>query len=69
MDVKVTDGVERNHDYESDTVVIISPQHSALPGHRGEEGHVVRLTEHGHAIEGGQQWEWYGLQVPVLTGE
>ena len=69
MDVKITDGVERNHDYESDTVVVISPEDSAFPGHRGEERDVVRLTEHGHSIEGGKQWEGYGLQVSILTGE
>ena len=69
MDVKITDGVERNHHYESYTVVVISPEDSAFPGHRGEEGDVVRLTEHGDSIEGGQQREGYGLQVSVLTGE
>ena len=69
MDVEITDGVERNHNYESDTVVVISPENSTLPRHGGEEGHVVRLAEHGHSIQGGQQWERYGLEVSVLTGE
>ena len=69
MDVEITDGVERNHDYESDTVVVISPEDSAFPGHRGEEGDVVRLAEHGHSIQGGQQGQRYGLQVTILTGE
>ena len=69
MDVKIADAVERNHHYESDTVVVISPEYSTFPRHRGEEGDVVRLTEHGHSIKGGQQWERYRLQVTVLTGE
>ena len=69
MDVEITDGVEWNYNYESDTVVVISPEYSTFPRHGGEEGHVVRLSEHGHSIKGGQQWERYGLEVPVLTGE
>ena len=69
MDVEITDGVERNDHYEPDTVVVISPQNSTFPGHRGEEGHVVRLAEHGHSIERREEWERYGLQVSVLTGE
>ena len=49
--------------------MVVSPQQPALPGHGGEEGDVVALPEHGHAVERGEQREGDGLEVAILAGE
>ena len=49
--------------------MVVAPQQPALPGHGGEEGDVVALPEHGHAVERGEQREGDGLEVAILAGE
>ena len=67
--MEVGDAVERDHDDQTDAVVIIPPEQPALPGHGGEEGDVVTLAEHGHPIEGGEQREGDGLEISILPGK
>ena len=66
MNVEVSDTVQRNHDDEPDTVVVVSPEEAALPRDGGEEGDVVTLAEHGDTVERGQQGEGDGLEVAIL---
>ena len=69
VNMEVGDTVERDHDDQADTVVIIPPQEAALPGHSGEQRDVVTLAKHGHPVERGEQRERDGLEVSILASE